>query len=207
MPYFYIKFVFMGRFLKILFYIFLLTFVFIWFSTVIKSCNNPVPAVVQATEEAAETIAQEKDEFFEDGESDGEVDNYDFDNSNETDEIDYNEIDENLEKLDQQEAAATQPAQTNTSTSNNTQSYESSNSGSTSGRFLVITGSYLVKSNAQSMTSKLANMGYNNAEIVVFNDSQYNSVVAARYSSYETAVEEANALKRKGIDAYVHRRK
>jgi cell division protein FtsN len=71
------------------------------------------------------------------------------------------------------------------------------------GPYMVMAGSYLLKENAEKMRSKLKNMGFSQAEIVVFPASEYHSVVAVRYSSESKAQAAASELKRKGIDSFV----
>jgi hypothetical protein len=69
---------------------------------------------------------------------------------------------------------------------------------------MVIAGSFLIKDNALDMKNRLSKLGYENSELVVFDLSQYHSVVASRYSTYEAALKISNELKRSGVDCYVH---
>jgi hypothetical protein len=62
----------------------------------------------------------------------------------------------------------------------------------------------LIKDNALDMKNRLSKLGYENSELVVFDLSQYHSVVASRYSTYEAALKISNELKRSGVDCYVH---
>ncbi|MDA9774325.1 SPOR domain-containing protein, partial [Saprospiraceae bacterium] len=75
-----------------------------------------------------------------------------------------------------------------------------------SGSYMVIAGSYLLEDNAKSMVKKLQGMGYANAEIVYFDQSQYHSICAGKYDSNGSAAKTASNLKSSGIDSYVHRR-
>ena len=77
---------------------------------------------------------------------------------------------------------------------------------SSSGSYLVVAGSYLVKGNAVKMKDRLYNLGYN-SEIVNFDLSQYYSVLAGRFSSRGDAKSAVTILKRNGIDSYVHTKK
>lgn len=100
-----------------------------------------------------------------------------------------------------------EPFDDNSSTeSSTTTSSDYTPSSSTSGDFMIISGSYLVESNADSMKKKLRSMGYNSAEIVRFDNSSYYTVIASRHSSYSQAVETTNNLKTRGIDCYVKRK-
>jgi cell division septation protein DedD len=71
------------------------------------------------------------------------------------------------------------------------------------GKYLVMAGSYLLKENALKMVKKLRNMGYANAELIVFTASEYHSVIAVRFSSEIKAQNAAAELKRKGVDSFV----
>ena len=74
------------------------------------------------------------------------------------------------------------------------------------GSYMVMAGSYLLKANAEKMVKKLRSMGYTKAEVVVFPQSQYHSVVAARYSSQSAANNATADLKQRGIDSFVKTR-
>lgn len=71
------------------------------------------------------------------------------------------------------------------------------------GDFMLIAGNYLVESNAESMVKKLKAQGYNKAEQVVFDLSQYYTVIAERFDSRSAADRASADLKRKGFDNYV----
>lgn len=76
-----------------------------------------------------------------------------------------------------------------------------------SGGYIVVAGNYLVEGNANTMLQKLKKAGFSNAEKVVFDVSEFHTVIAGRYPSEEAAVKTINNLKSKGIDAYLHRKK
>jgi hypothetical protein len=75
------------------------------------------------------------------------------------------------------------------------------------GKYLIIAGNFLVENNANEMVNKLVNMGYNSAEVSVFDYSQYYTVIASRSDDYGLASSLSSELKTKGIDNYVHTRK
>ena len=75
-----------------------------------------------------------------------------------------------------------------------------------SGQYMIIAGNYLVQSNANEMSKKLKNLGFGSAEVATFDNSQYHTVIASRYSDYGKAVEASSNLKAKGIDCYVKKR-
>lgn len=72
-----------------------------------------------------------------------------------------------------------------------------------SGDFMLVAGNYLVESNASSMVTKLKAQGYSSAEHVVFDLSQYYTVIAGRYNTRNAADQASASLKRKGFDNYV----
>gem|GEM_PF-698188 len=79
---------------------------------------------------------------------------------------------------------------------------------STTGDYMVIVGNFVVPTNAEKLMRKLRGMGYDGAEVVVFDFSEYHTVIAGRYSSRSQAEKVRNALRRKGFrDAYVHKKK
>ena len=189
----------MGRFLKIAVYVAVLFLGYLWVATVAKSCNKT--ASIDDGTEYVEDMASEdgyEEDFFEDegeegldemgGGSDEEVEEFENDSEDSYD-MDYTEIDEIIE-----ETKTTSPTTVQTS----------SDLSSSSGRFLLLSGSYLIESNAREMVDKLKKMGYDNAEIVVFDMSQYHSVCAGRYASLSSAKQESGSLKRRGVDNYVH---
>ena len=71
------------------------------------------------------------------------------------------------------------------------------------GKYLVMAGSYLLRDNATKMVKKLREMGYSNAEVVIFPESEFHSVIAVRYASETKAQAAVTELKRKGIESFV----
>lgn len=84
-----------------------------------------------------------------------------------------------------------------------------SNVASTGGAdaFLVVAGNYLLENNANQMVKKLRAQGYNDAEKVVFDLSQYYTVVAGSYGSRTIAKSISSELNGKGVDNYILKRK
>jgi len=111
--------------------------------------------------------------------------------------IDYTEVDEIIRE--------NKPAKTQ-NTTRRTTSTSTVSKGTSSGQYLLLAGSYLIEENAEQMVRKLKKIGYSNAEIVVFDMSQYHSVCAGRFQSKSSARQESSSLKRKGVDNYVHTR-
>jgi len=197
----------MGRFLKIAVYIAVLFLGYLWIATVAKSCNKSETAKTDDTELVDDIASEDEfaDDFFDDEteESDESLDEMGggYTNEDEFDlmdssPMDYTEVDEIIED--------TKPArQTHSEPIRHTTAKSTSSSG---GNYLLLAGSYLIEDNASTMVNKLKKMGYNNAEVVVFEMSQYHSVCAGRFSNMSTANQESNSLKRQGVDNYVHTR-
>lgn len=76
-----------------------------------------------------------------------------------------------------------------------------------SGRYMVIAGNYLLESNADIMVKRLKDSGYGQSEKVVFDLSQYYTVIAGSYDSKPMANSISSELSAKGIDNYVLSRK
>ncbi len=76
-----------------------------------------------------------------------------------------------------------------------------------SGNYMVIAGSFSLKSNAETRVRELRNMGYANAEIGYFNKKSYASAIAGRFDNKADADKLARELKvSHGIDAYVQKK-
>ncbi len=199
----------MGRFLKIAVYVAVLFLAYLWIATVAKSCNKKASADSNDNTEMVEDIVDvDTDEFEDDLFEDEE--GSDLDETATTDGmgggniieedtggIDYTEVDEIIENSDRSTNTTSTTSTTTTATTNETNT-------SYSGKYMLLAGSYLIEDNAQAMVRKLKKLGYNKAEMVIFEMSQYHSVCAGRYTSLSSAQQESSTLKRKGIDNYVH---
>ena len=187
----------------------MLFFLFLWVSTIVKSCGNeknPTTSIASSTQENSEDT-YDRDDFFEDVEDDIASDDPSDMSTESEDQLDYTEIDKVVEdNLNEQESEPAKPVTNRPSsqskpTTNTSPRVSKSNS---NGKYMVIAGSFLIKDNAQDMQKRLSKLGYDNSELVVFDLSQYHSVVASRYSTYEAALKVSNELKRSGVDCYVH---
>lgn len=202
----------MGRALKILAYavVFFLTYLVI--TSFLKSCNNNDNIV--ADKVVTEEVAGNEDDYFEDSdsnESEGESED-EFWGGDSSDNIDYKEIDKAVEDningtSTDAEVDYTTPPDESTSTTSTTTYPSNTSSSSEGGNYMVIAGSYIINTNAENMVLKLKRLGYNKSEIVVFDMSQYHTVVASRSFNYDDALGIANELKSKGVDCYVHNKK
>jgi len=195
----------MDKYIKIAIYVAVLFLVSIWLSSVVKSCNSSSTDVTEAVSDAnAEMTDEFEEDFFEEnlGDSEEEYES-DMGGGAVPNDEDYDATDFDTDYSEVDEALESKTNSTRSSNSTRSTTYETKSS-STGGRYMVLAGSYLIKDNARSMVNKLDNIGYDNAEIVVFNMSQYHSVCAARLMDYNEAIRLSNDLKRRGIDSYVH---
>ncbi len=198
----------MERILKILGIAAIIFLLIYWISDISKGCNGSnkdaenTEEIMQNEDEGdvniEEDIFSDEQSKSEEGNQEAETDKSSSTNKDNMDDyVDYSgEVKENKK---QTETVAKKASPDKTSP-------EKKHKVSTGGRYLVVAGSYLVKSNANKMKQRLYNLGYN-SEIVNFDLSQYYSVLAGRFSSRKEANEAVTILKRNGIDCYVHRKK
>ena len=208
------------RYLKITLSGTALFLVYLWVSVLLNSCNNNKSAATDQSDNI-ELLADEIDYTEDEFEGEGNVRNFDVNDSemnteyndggeeesnnsyDESDDYisgDYTSSEPEKTRLEPKKKKST-PAKTN-----NTSNSYSNDQGNSYGEYMVIAGSYLLEDNAQKMIRKLKGMGYSNAEVVYFDQSQYHSICAGRYDSKSTAKSTSSSLKNQGIDTYVHRK-
>lgn len=216
----------MNNLLKTILTIVLLLFVFLGISAMYKSCK--ADEETDSTNMVEESSDDEYDIF--DDNDDNEVDILSSDEDGDTSSdsgsteedggstIDYSEIDDALEEPVKEDTKPKTPVSSTPIKRTPTKKpaskpsppkrveYKKPSTGASDAKYLVIAGSYLVKDNAVKMQNKLGKLGYDNAEIVVFDERKYHTVCASKSNDYDTAVRQSNALKRKGVDSYVHTR-
>jgi len=186
----------MGKMFKIISWIVVLIVIYIWFSTVLKSCgDNPVTDGIEQVSETTDGLMDEAGELI-GGEDEDQFEGEDIDYTEDDGDSDFEEVEEIIEE---EVVEDTPPPTRYTQTTNST-------SGNSSGQYMLIAGNYLVQSNAGEMRKKLQNLGFSDAEVARFDNSQYHTVIASRYTDYGTAVRSSSDLKAKGIDCYVKRR-
>jgi len=177
----------MNKMLKVFLSIVGLSLTYLWICSMFQSCNSSSDkstddlAMLDDLDNGEEEIIDVSDEdFFEEGDS------YEDSGDGESFEV--------LEEQLVEKPTSSTPARTSTTAA------------SSGGPYLLISGNYLVKGNAEEMVKKLKSLGYSSAEIAVFDRSQYHTVIASRFSSYETALQSASMLKQKGVDCYVKKK-
>lgn len=208
----------MGKILQISIYSVLLILVFLLFGSMLKSCGNSATDTIKDTtqkvadniENAGGEIVAKAESAIDKVEEEFEGDDIDFSDSDSgttsyqassTDEEDYEPsyVVEDTEEPVAAEPVKKEPIKTTSSTSS------SASKGSSSGNYLLITGSYSQESNASEMVKKLKKKGFSNAEYVIFEGSRYYTAIAGKYSSMSSA----NAAKRDlgSIDSYVQKKR
>jgi len=163
-----------------------MTAIFLWMSTAFNSCGTKSDDLLNEPLETSQDFSDDDfldDDFFEDDSDDF------FSDDSEEEDVVIDDDEEEYEEVDFTEPVApskpkpkvtSKPRKSSASTPASKPVY------STSGDYLIIAGNYLVKTNADIMIKKLKNMGYPDAEIGVFDDSQYHTVIAARLDSYSS---------------------
>jgi len=173
-----------------------MTAIFLWLSTAFNSCG-----------ETSDDLLDDTTDFMDVDDSDDIFDDTDDLFEDDSDDIFEDEVEDDYIATDNTDYVDPEPDYTDpTPTSTQTQTAPAPTTHSTGGDYMVIAGNYLVESNANGMIRKLANLGYPNSDIGVFDRSQYHTVIAYRSNSYSSALEVSNAIKRQGIDCYVKRR-
>lgn len=71
------------------------------------------------------------------------------------------------------------------------------------GRYMVIAGSYRQRTNADNQVAKLRKMGYDQARVELFDRGSYAVVLVNRFNAYGDAKRLVSELSGKGIDAMV----
>jgi len=176
-------------------------FIFIYMGTTMlfKSCKSETDAALgvadditeevgESVEDVEENVKKIADKFFEDD------DEIIYTNEDEDDDSD---LANDLFREEPTQQTKREPVKEKVSTPAPVRS-------SSNGRYLVVAGNYLVEANAREMVKKLKNMGFNGAEHLVFDQSQYYTVIASRSSSRNSAQSSSDNLKGKGVDNYVH---
>lgn len=210
----------MNNLLKLILSLAVLLFLYLGIVTMYKSCGDDTDR-----DESGLVIDGDEEEFdiFDDGDESGEIlpadEPADRQNSQADEQtIDYTGIDDEIEKpLTQEEikelvkkktpVVKEENPQTITKTpSPRPEKKESRRVVSGGSKYMVVAGSYLVRDNAERAVSRLKAKGYSQAEIVQFDGNKYHTVCAYRSDDYDMASSKSTALKRSGIDSYVHTR-
>ena len=196
---------------------FIILFVgYIWFSQVMQSCGGgdtkEAMSNLDANVEDEDAIFQADEDSGDDGyiisdENDTRI-NSDADAERNVKENPSDVKDEDLafvaEGMVEEDFVEKSPEKPKTTISREV-IRETTYSSSENADFLVIAGSFSNEVNADRMVQKLKDMGYSEAEKIVFDFSQYYSVVSGKHDSESSAREMSIELKNKNINAYVHK--
>ncbi len=209
----------MTKAVKIILYVAILIFVYFSIISIYKSCSSRDETIDKIDNQTS----VEEDDFFEDFESE-EDNSSDPIDIKEPKEIDYKSLDEKLKggkdntknsfDKDEEEKRAKKRSLLKkvkrkvspTSVPQKKTPKPTPNYSGKSGSYLLVAGSFLVEQNARNLVSKLKKMGYSDAEIAVFDESRYHTVIASRSNSQSEAIRLKTSLKNRGVDCYVHTR-
>jgi hypothetical protein len=179
----------MGKLFKIILSVIGLSIFYLWMSSVFQACGQKSDNKTEEVSYIDDIPAEEEiidvsdEDFFED-------------------EIDY--LEEDLAEESYEESS--DEFLDDTSDSYDQAPVRNNNPGNSYGTYMLISGNYLVESNAQEMVKKLNSLGFSNAEIVIFDRSQYHTVIASRFEAYDSALQSADVLRQKGVECYVKKR-
>ncbi len=199
---------------KILWFSICLFVGYIWFSTVMGSCSSDTADAMASIDgdvgEDEDVIFQADEDSGDDGyiisdEDDTEADSGDQYEEENTKENPMTMVeDEDLASVEEEVEDFVEKSPER-KTVRREIIRETTYSSSENASFLVIAGSFASEENANRMVNKLKDMGYNKAEKIVFDFSQYYSVVSGKHDSESDARSMSLELKNKNINAYVHK--
>ncbi|MFK7809247.1 MAG: SPOR domain-containing protein [Saprospiraceae bacterium] len=173
----------------------------LWIMTVAKSCDNKkTVSATQLEENLKNKVTEVKDDVEDLFDEDEGLFNEEGDEIL-ADESDKEGIDETEEEDDNDEDSNNPRNVSNTSTGGSTAT-------SSGMEYMVIGGAFLTEANAKAEVRRLKRKGYNDAEVVVFDYSQYHSVCVDRARSAASAEDTKSKLIRAGYpEAYVHKKR
>ena len=175
---------------------FILLAIFISAGLTWEACKTKTKTLEEKADDAFEQHGG--DEFFEDDLADetyetDDSETTDFSEDNSSKDVDYSEVEDKTSYTEPEEVVTYEEEPVRRATAQ--------------GKYLIVAGNFLVENNASQMVDKLVNLGYNSAEVAVFDYSQYYTVVASRTDDYALASSLSQEIKNKGVDCYVHTRK
>lgn len=160
----------------------------LWISTAYQSCNtSDTPAEVEDT----------GNDEFDDltfSENEDEVSDEDLD-ATQIDDLEEEDPSVDPPEGDRPAAAIGDDRNATPAASSNTE------------RYMVVAGTFQNQTYAESHLEKVKKLGFNNAELVKFDFSNYHTICVDRYDELTAANNTVSTLKNSGIDAYVHRRR
>jgi cell division protein FtsN len=214
----------MEKVIKILFSIIVLFILFLLLSQTFKSCNKPESILTSTPiDNPGETKSLPNDDFFE-SEAIDTVNYFEEeanDDSPDTSVIDYKAIDKITSQKTKpsttlvKEETIAKPAEKEKSVPTVTSNEKtpevqkenkiklapnpSNTKSSNSPKVMVVTGSFLLKENATKMVSNLKNAGFSKSKTVIFDKSEYHTVVVDNNLSSEEAYSLKTKLNNNGF--------
>lgn len=209
----------MEKLLKILAAAVILFLIYLWVTVLFKSCNagdshHQKSNSVVIESKPVNEISNDKDLLEED-----------FEPQDESNEIDYTEIDRTFEKTKSRkennpnppqkvnpsptkvDKPAVRPTEVVKEAPNDITNSSVLPNSDPNGRFMVIAGSFKEFDNAQRRVNELKKLKFLDAEATLTPFSENYLIIAGRFNARENAQKLLNALKAKKIDAYIKERK
>ena len=184
----------------------------IWFFTTMKTCNKSESA--DALTEDESEIADDLPRNEEVGTLDDLYEDDDTKNSTTRDEIEYDAVVKDAEYTEspdgklaserESEGPGASLARKALEEDVEARPVATSPARSAGLPYLVVAGAYMSEQNAKTERNRLRDKGFSDAEVVVFDLSQYYTVITGRYASEQTATEAKQQLSKYGGTGYVH---
>jgi len=193
----------MSKIIKVVFYIIIIALLYLWISSVFDSCGTKATAAAESATQSLDDVLDSASDEISDLTSEFDSDEFE----SEEGETSYEDIAETVEDYTEDLTAPVKSEPVKAAPKKTTPTYTPPVSGSSSGNYLIVAGSFSQETNANKLVDKLRRMGYNYAEKVRFDANRFYSVVAGRDRDYQRAVNDCAELKRKGVDCYVHTKK
>lgn len=117
---------------------------------------------------------------------------------------DNNELDNDSEGLKESETITSSAGSGSGDTGTTTSSYNDTSSRSTSsGKYMVVAGSFRQRANADSHAARIRKLGYSSTEVRIFDRGSFAVVLVDRFSSLSQAKSLVGDLAKDGIEAIV----
>lgn len=179
---------------------------------IVNLMNPPEESPTTSITDTYSDPANSEDTYTYDEEADSASTNYD-DSDLDDDELDNYNSEDNYDasgsRIDESEmdnestGIAETGTHTTTAPATTTTTSTSSRSSNSSGRYMVIAGTYKQKINAENQVNKLKRLGYSNAQIELFDRGSYAIVLVDRHDSESAAQTMVGQLRKEGIDSYI----
>jgi len=172
---------------------------------ILKGCQN-----IQSPTEPVDTTLDDDSglsDTNQDDDNEASLDDLFEEGEGETGEEGNDENESLTSKTDEDEGeGATSSTDQATASSSGSSSTTSSSGTSTLEKYLVIAGSFTSEANAKRELTRLKKLGYPDAEVVEFDQSQYYSLCAGRYASLsEARGVKVSLVNNHKFEAYVHK--